>query len=258
MSTEHRVMRRIGLVGFCTAVALLAALAGCSGADDGDGSNKINGSIHVTAGKPSGSVATVNGSIHVDDNATITSASTVNGSVHLDGHATADSLTSVNGSITLGAGARVSGAVSSVNGSAPLKVPGEGPDPGATMETGLILRQHQSHNVRTVTLDSYFEKLSRRIAVIKCDVEGHELAVFQGAATILRRDKPALIFECEERHHRRYSNREVFRYLTDLGYEGFFFAQNRRHPVAQFNVVTHGNPEGENYINNFVFLWAGS
>ena len=116
MSTEHRVMRRIGLVGFCTAVALLAALAGCSAADDGDGSNKINGSIHVAAGKPPGSVATVNGSIHVDDNATITSGSTVNGSVHLGGHATADSLTSVNGSITLGAGARVSGAVSSVNG----------------------------------------------------------------------------------------------------------------------------------------------
>jgi hypothetical protein len=116
MSTSHRVRRRIGLVGSCTAVALLAALTGCMGSDDGDGSNKINGSIHVAAGKPPGSVATVNGSMHIDDNATITSGSTVNGSVHLGGHATADSLTSVNGSITLGTGARVSGAVSSVNG----------------------------------------------------------------------------------------------------------------------------------------------
>jgi len=67
-----------------------------------------------------------------------------------------------------------------------------------------------------------------------------------------------LLFECEERHHRKYSNREVFRYLTDLGYEGFFFAQNRRVPVGEFNVITHGNPEEENYINNFVFLWPGT
>ena len=95
---------------------MLAAISGCNVSDDGDGSNKVNGSIHVAAGKPPGSVATVNGSIHVDDNATISSGSTVNGSVHLGGHATADSLTSVNGSMTLGAGARVSGAVSAVNG----------------------------------------------------------------------------------------------------------------------------------------------
>ena len=148
-------------------------------------------------------------------------------------------------------------AVSSASGSASLKVPGDGPDPGATMETGLILRQHQSRPVRTVTLDSYFETSSKPIALIKCDVEGHELAVFEGASTVLRRDMPALIFECEERHHRKYSNREVFRYLTDLGYEGFFFAQNRRVPVGEFNVITHGNPEGENYINNFVFLRPG-
>ena len=116
MNRAHRVMRHVGLAGFCTAVAMLAAISGCSASDDGDGSNKVNGSIHVAAGKPPGSVATVNGSIHVDDNATISSGSTVNGSVHLGGHATADSLSSVNGSMTLGAGARVSGAVSAVNG----------------------------------------------------------------------------------------------------------------------------------------------
>ena len=106
----------MGLFGLCTGIAMLVALSGCSDSDDGDGSNKINGSIHVAAGKPPSSVATVNGSIHVDDNAAITSASTVNGSVHLGSHATADSLTNVNGSITLGAGAHVSGSASSVNG----------------------------------------------------------------------------------------------------------------------------------------------
>lgn len=98
------------------AIALTAALAGCSESNDGDESTKINGSIHVAAGKQPGAVTTVNGSIHVDDNAAVTSATTVNGSVHLGDHATAASLTSVNGSITLGTGAHVSAGASSVNG----------------------------------------------------------------------------------------------------------------------------------------------
>ena len=98
------------------AIAFLAALSGCGESIDGDESNKINGSIHVPAGKQAGSVATVNGSISIDDNAAVTSANTVNGKVQLGAHATATSLNSVNGSIILGTGAHVSGSASSVNG----------------------------------------------------------------------------------------------------------------------------------------------
>jgi cytoskeletal protein CcmA (bactofilin family) len=116
MRRQYRVTRRVNLVGFCIAAAMLAALGGCNVSDDGDGSNKVNGSIHVAAGKPPGSVATVNGAIHVDDNAAVTSAATVNGSVRLGSHATAESLHSVNGAIGLDAGAHVSGGASSVNG----------------------------------------------------------------------------------------------------------------------------------------------
>src|SRR5882724_3006986 len=103
-SRDNRCVRWAGVHGFFAALAVLAALSGCGDSDFGDESNKINGSIHVPAGKPPGAVATVNGSIHVDDNAAITTAKTVNGSVHLGDHATATSLTNVNGSIVLGAG----------------------------------------------------------------------------------------------------------------------------------------------------------
>jgi hypothetical protein len=97
-------------------LAALITVSACTDSDNGDGSSKVNGSVHVAAGKPPVAASTVNGSIHIDDNAAVTSASTVNGSVHLGEHATAKSLESVNGSITLGGGAHLSGDASSVNG----------------------------------------------------------------------------------------------------------------------------------------------
>ena len=98
------------------ALALMFALSACGDSSDGDESNRVNGSIHVAAGKPPGPVNTVNGSIHIDEKAAVTSAATVNGGVHLGAHATAVSLTTVNGSITLGDGAQVSTTATSVNG----------------------------------------------------------------------------------------------------------------------------------------------
>ena len=108
-----------GRRGLLTAFAIMVALAGCGGY--GDDSTKINGSIHVPAGKQPGAVATVNGSIEVDDKAAVTSAKTVNGGVRLGDHATGTSLASVNGAISLGSGAHVSGSVSSVNGELSLR-----------------------------------------------------------------------------------------------------------------------------------------
>lgn len=98
------------------AAAVIWALSGCDISVDGDGSTKVNGSVHVPAGKAAEEARTVNGSIHVDDNATVTSVGTVNGSVRLGAHSTATSAKSVNGAITLGEGAHVSGSATTING----------------------------------------------------------------------------------------------------------------------------------------------
>jgi hypothetical protein len=116
---EVRAAQNAFRLGFLSALAAMIALAGCG--YNGDESTKINGPIHVAAGKQPDAVATVNGSIQVDDNAAITSAKTVNGSVHLGNHANGTSLASVNGAISLGAGAHVSGSVASVNGELTLE-----------------------------------------------------------------------------------------------------------------------------------------
>lgn len=101
-----------------TAVVLL--LSGCDISIDGDDSNRINGSVHVPAGKAPGDARTVNGAIHIDDNATVNGAATVNGNINLGDHATATSLKTVNGAIALGAGAHDSGSAASINGALTL------------------------------------------------------------------------------------------------------------------------------------------
>ena len=98
------------------AIAVFLGVAGCDISVDGDGTTKVNGSVHITAGKAAEDARTVNGSIRIDDNASAHSAATVNGSVHLGAHASAGSAKTVNGAITLGDSAHVSGGAGSVNG----------------------------------------------------------------------------------------------------------------------------------------------
>jgi hypothetical protein len=99
------------LLGF---LVVTMALFGCD--ESSDASSRVNGSVHVPAGRAAGAADTVNGGIDIDANAAVTSAKTVNGRIALGAHATADSLTTVNGDISVGAGAHVSGALDSVNG----------------------------------------------------------------------------------------------------------------------------------------------
>jgi len=120
-SPEPSPAPRFGVPRFVFSLAMILTLSACGASKSDDESTKVNGSIHVPAGRQPGAVATVNGSIHVDDNAAVTSATTVNGTVHLGDHASATSLNSVSGSITLGSGAHVSGSVSSVNGELSLE-----------------------------------------------------------------------------------------------------------------------------------------
>jgi hypothetical protein len=101
----------------------LAVLSACSSSDEGSGSQKINGTVHVAAdpGVAATAAETVNGNIDIADSAAVTVANTVNGSVKLGAHATANALNTVNGTITVGAGAHVAQGVEAVNGGVILR-----------------------------------------------------------------------------------------------------------------------------------------
>jgi len=106
--------------------------------------------------------------------------------------------------------------------------------------------------IATTTLDEYFvDSPARPLRFIKCDVEGHEYDVFLGGRRVLREDHPELLFEC---HDGKARNGEVFSYLNDLGYDGFFFVNNELTPISQYNrlrdEISKPNP-------NYVFLPKG-
>ena len=117
----------------------------------------------------------------------------------------------------------------------------------------------QKIDVPVVSLDDYFAG-GERLAVLKVDVEGHELGVFRGAERILREDRPVLLFECEQRHLREGSVFDCFRHLEARGYQGWFIHGRALRPVAEFDLAVHQSQTGErfwrspDYSNNFLFV----
>lgn len=148
--------------------------------------------------------------------------------------------------------------LSSSSGEMRLTVPGNDVSPGASLEPGLLKGVQHSHLVKVDTLDHYFDSMPGiTIAFIKCDVEGHELEVFRGGAKVLRTQQPILMFECEERHHVRYSSQDVFDFLSDLGYQGYFFCRGKLHPLSSLTESGGAELGSPDYVNNFIFTPAG-
>jgi hypothetical protein len=104
---------------------------------------------------------------------------------------------------------------------------------------------------------------SRELSFIKCDVEGNELAVMRGADRLLREYSPTLLVEIEQRHHRN-DIREVFAFMTELGYTGHFIQERVVRPLSEFDLEQHqlrylgdafvpyNMPRG--YVTDFVFV----
>jgi FkbM family methyltransferase len=95
------------------------------------------------------------------------------------------------------------------------------------------------------------------VGFIKIDVEGHEEDVLRGATTLIRRDRPSLLVEIEQRFTTR-DIRDMFRFIESLGYRGAFLSTTGLVPLAQFDVENHQTrflPDvlHADYVNNFVF-----
>ena len=151
-------------------------------------------------------------------------------------------------------------AVSNSSGIRTIYVPIDHPQGASLVKDDQTMGPCTMRQIQSVSLDDYFSN-EEQIALLKVDVEGTELDVFKGAAQILLRQSPLLVFECESRHLRKTqtSMSEVFLYLRSLGYEGHFVLRNRVLPLCAFDPMKHQREDGEaywnnkDYCNNFIF-----
>jgi FkbM family methyltransferase len=123
----------------------------------------------------------------------------------------------------------------------------------------------ESCMVSVSTLDELLNG-GRRVSFLKCDVEGHEQKVFEGAARILRRDHPVVLTEVEQRH-RDDPIASTFALMADAGYRGWFITEGGLRPLEEFDVardqldflagrfVPYEMPSG--YVFDFLFCPPG-
>lgn len=149
-------------------------------------------------------------------------------------------------------------AISDRESTAELRVPKGRGGVGRPLEASLDMRF--GDECRTIRIDSKsLDAMNHAdVGFIKIDVEGHEAAVIRGAERTLRRDRPRLWTEIEQRHI-KHDIHEVFAGIESLGYVGLFLYQKVLLPICQFNLTEHqlallDNVDSPLYVNNFAFV----
>ena len=124
----------------------------------------------------------------------------------------------------------------------------------STIEPGVTLPDPDRQLLIEVPLRRLDEYGLNGVALIKVDVEGHEEALLEGAMDTLRRERPSLLIEIEERHNPG-ALRRLPEMLAGLGYSAYFLLDGRLRPLSEFRLEVHQNVErAGRYVNNFLFV----
>lgn len=116
-------------------------------------------------------------------------------------------------------------AVGNSNGNMPIYIPREKGSAFASLRREEIKKYGENiiENVEMVTLDSYIVKNNiRKIDFIKCDVEGAELAVAQGAATLLGSIYAPMIYT----EIQGTESKKIFDIFRNFGYASYRFFED--------------------------------
>ena len=111
-------------------------------------------------------------------------------------------------------------------------------------------------SVNCNTLDLYFESSKlNKLDFIKIDVEGHEYEVLKGGEKTIKKFKPIILIEIEQRHH-DFSINEIFHFIISMGYKISFFnlLTEKFHSINEFNLninQDYNNIKTAMYVNNF-------
>lgn len=147
-------------------------------------------------------------------------------------------------------------ALSNCRSSTTLRMPyraNGGPEFGrSTIEPANRLAHHKiAHHaeleIETRTLDEY--RLDN-VGFIKIDVEGHELAVLEGAEQTLGSSRPNMLIECNDDHQPDGAPR-LARWLAGHDYDGYFVLGRQLVSIARYVHADHGQRLG---IENFICI----
>jgi FkbM family methyltransferase len=86
--------------------------------------------------------------------------------------------------------------------------------------------EHAKINVNAIRLDDFFKNIDKRVCVIKIDTQGSELDVLKSARNVIRKFRPAVIFEFESEYfvdddERRKTSDSILKYFEDLDYRTY-------------------------------------
>ncbi|MEX1155110.1 FkbM family methyltransferase [Parvibaculum sp.] len=164
------------------------------------------------------------------------------------------------GLLKTGAGSNVSAhqvALSNETGEAEFRIPRNRKgysNQGGSLSKIKVADNYGSLTVETLRLD---ELNLQNVGFMKIDVEGSELQVLEGAEQTIRRERPVMVIEMEERHTKR-PIKEAIAVVEGYGYQAFALVDNILTDVRQIDLnARHREPRTmADYINNFIFLPA--
>ena len=123
----------------------------------------------------------------------------------------------------------------------------------------------QRVEVEIGTLDAALADDGARVALLKVDVEGSELAVLRGALGMLREARPRVLVELERRHAGA-ELEQTLALFAELGYRGEAIGPEGLFPLEDFDLerdqLARLDPDHEQqpagYVNDFLFTPVAS
>lgn len=156
----------------------------------------------------------------------------------------------------------IAAAASRQAGEATLAVPGAGRGGSATASIELVPPGAPVITVPTMAIDDLG---LRDVRFVKLDVEGHELSALRGAERTVRRDRPVLLVELEQRHQ---PIEPAVALLAGWGYRGHVLPGRTWLPLEEFDLAGHQRAAahlvrqsflrrvllpGQRYVNSVLF-----
>ena len=102
---------------------------------------------------------------------------------------------------------------------------------------------YENYTIQTKKLDDLLK--NKKIGFIKIDVEGHEKNVLNGASELLKKNKPTLLVEIEEKHSKE-NVINTINYINEFGYRSYYCSNKE--------LLSTENLNDYNKKNNYIFI----